>query len=193
MTFEDLIQFEPKQALDLGYSKLLQVNILTDIKLIRQNPAKSCANELVIFLPTPYNIDKVAKLKHIDIIILNESSKKPDNFHFRNSLLSIPICQNLKKNKISLAISINEILNSEKKPVYMGRLIQDISLARKHKIQITLASFAVNKYEMRAPHEMVAFAKLMGLNPKEAKLSLCLISKIIEDKARNKIENKIQT
>jgi RNase P/RNase MRP subunit p30 len=56
----------------------------------------------------------------------------------------------------------------------LGRIMQNIKLARKYKMKIKLASFARNPYELRDCNDLLSFGILVGLHPSEAKKALTL-------------------
>jgi RNase P/RNase MRP subunit p30 len=112
----------------------------------------------------------------IDYALDIETSSRSDFLHHRNSGLNQIICTLLKENKIRPLLSFNNLLNTSTKnlPIYIGRIKQNIKLARKYKLNSQLASFATQKYDMRPKHDLIALLIILGMHPKEAKDALKL-------------------
>ena len=99
-----------------------------------------------------------------------ENISAQDSLHSRHSGLNQILCKLAKKNNIILGLSLSQILNEtpQKRAQIIGRLIQNIKLARKYKVKIKLASFATSPYQLRAPSDLQSFGIMLGLHPKEA-------------------------
>ena len=54
----------------------------------------------------------------------------------------------------------------------MGRIMQNIRLCRKYNVSMVFASFAEAKWEMRSAKDLMSFAVLLGMTPKEAKVQV---------------------
>lgn len=108
------------------------------------------------------------------IIIYNLEEQKRDYIHFRNSGLNQVLCKLAKKNNIAIAFNFNLILNSEGmlRSQLLGRMMQNIKLCRKYKINTVIASFASKPEEVRSAHDLISFGISIGMHPKEAKESL---------------------
>ena len=140
-------------------------------------------------LANPKNIDKInQKLKDKDVFIAIKSSdadreiieknnvdlifgfeeiSRKDFFNQRLSGLDHILCKLVRDNDISIGFSFNSLLNSENKPVILGRMMQNISLCRKFKVKTLIASFARNPYEMRSPYDLESLFKILGMPNKE--------------------------
>ncbi len=92
-----------------------------------------------------------------------EMSKRKDFIHHRNSGLNHILCKIANENKVTIGFSFRSILKNKKfRPVMIGRIKQNIKLCKKYKTQIMIASFAEDPYEMRSPHDIAAFFKILG-------------------------------
>jgi hypothetical protein len=105
-------------------------------------------------------------------IILFDVEKQPrkDFMHHRNSGLNQVLCKLANQNHNMIAFAFSHLIANM--PVLLGRISQNIKLCRKYKVNMMLASFADSIYKMRAYHDMLSFAKVMGMHPKEAKNAL---------------------
>ena len=110
--------------------------------------------------------------KKVDIILSPEKGSTKDNLHFRNAGLNQVLCKLAKKNNIALGFSFNEILNASNLQDVLGRMKQNVKLCRKYKVKMVFASFAKDKFEMRGAYDLLSFARILGMEPGEAKQAL---------------------
>ncbi len=152
----DIIRFE-EEALNLGFSKLIHVS---EIKTIEGRDFER-------------NLKSI-KRKNLDIIYSCEKYAKKDFLNFRNSGLNHIICKALKEREVAVGFNFNDILNSsnEERSLIIGRMMQNVRLCRKYKIEMVIASFAKNKFEMRSAKDLLAFVRVIGMNGQEAKKAL---------------------
>jgi len=127
---------------------------------------------------------KILSNKNVDILVVNEDTPFRDTFHYRAISINHVLCKLAKKNDIAIAFSFSSILNAKDRIKVIGRIMQDIKLCMKYDVDIIFASFARNKFEMRSPHDILSFAKTLGMTPGVAKKSLEHIEKIIEKKKK---------
>ena len=106
---------------------------------------------------------EVIEKSKADLIFDLEENPRRDAMHQRISGLNHILCRLAHENNVSVGLSLSSVLNSEKKPVIIGRMMQNIRLCRKFKAKIVIAS---DPYEMRSLHDMISFFKSLGLeNP----------------------------
>ena len=103
-----------------------------------------------------------------------ESTASTDSMHSRHSGLNHILCGLAEKNNIHLGISLSQLLISEsfKRPYVIGRMTQNIILARKFGMEMKLASFATNPFHMRSYNDFLSLGKILGMNPLESKKAL---------------------
>lgn len=103
-------------------------------------------------------------------ILLNfynlENSERQDFIHHRNSGLNHILAELLSKNNHTLFISFKNLLNSfpVQRARKMGRISQNIRLARKFNFSVKIASFASTPMQMRAPSDLLSLAKVLGMD-----------------------------
>ncbi|MFA5141399.1 MAG: RNase P subunit p30 family protein [Candidatus Woesearchaeota archaeon] len=109
-----------------------------------------------------------------DILFNLENVAQRDGTHSKRSGLNQVLCELMAKRKKAVALNFNNILNANKglRSVIIGRMMQNISLCKKFKVKLILASFAKKPYQMRAYHDMIAFGITLGMHPSEAKKAL---------------------
>jgi len=111
--------------------------------------------------------------KEVDIIFGLE--KQSNDFgSSRNSGLNEALCAIAKKNNIAISFSVSQILELEgvERTKIVGRIMQNIRLCRKYKLDAIIASFASEPMLMRSPHDMKSLAIVLGMEPGEAKNGL---------------------
>ncbi|MBI2136536.1 hypothetical protein HYU06_05685 [Candidatus Woesearchaeota archaeon] len=109
--------------------------------------------------------------RKIDFVYGAESVSSKDSMHNRNSGLNQILCKMLDECNIKLILSFKDIitLDNKKFAQFIGRVKQNIKLARKYKLGVKLGSFAQNIYGLRSRHDLIALLIVLGMHPKEAK------------------------
>jgi len=108
-----------------------------------------------------------------DAILGFELRQRKDFLNARNSGLNHVLCNIMRQNNVALALSLKAILHPKiPREELMGRIIQNIVLCRKYGVHVILGSFAQSTCQMRSPHDIIAFCRFIGMDGKEAKLSL---------------------
>lgn len=171
---------------NLGFSKLYEAKIN---KAISINQIRKLNYELNIIEGNNLNRE-ILSSKNIDILVSPEKNRKEDFLHHRNSGLNHILCVLAKKNKIAIAFSFNEILmsNGVERAKIIGRMAQNIRLCRKYKVEMIIASFATNKYEMRSLSDLKSFGAVIGMNSNEIKRSFNVVNEILKRKKEYIIE-----
>lgn len=156
----DIVCFEDKElnkfGKKLGFSIFYNINDL-NIKFVKNED----------------EIRKgVEKKSKVDIIVGVELISKKDSFHQRNSGLNQVICKLAKENNVAIGFSFSTVLNSKKRALILGRMMQNVKLCRKYKVKIVCGSFAKNRKEMRDAKDLLSFCRVIGMDPGEAKKAL---------------------
>ena len=73
-------------------------------------------------------------------------------------------------NNIMILFSLQKIKKND--DIYLGRIMQNIMLAQKHKIDIITATFADSPLAMRNPKDIISLFITLGMNEATAKKSL---------------------
>ena len=111
--------------------------------------------------------------KNVDIIFNLENQKK-DFMHHRNSGLNQVLAGLAHKNKIKIGVSLSNIFKAENmlRSQILGRIMQNIRICRKYKVDMVLASFAHEPFEMRTPKDIMSLGICLGMHPSEARKAL---------------------
>ncbi len=113
----------------------------------------------------------------VDILCYPEretENKKRDLMNQKNSGLDQIIVKLMSEKSIALEINFSQFFHSQEflRAQWMGRIKQNILLARKFKVPLIITSGATDKFSLRAPQELIALGESLGMNPREAKDSL---------------------
>jgi ribonuclease P/MRP protein subunit RPP1 len=110
--------------------------------------------------------------KSTDILLTPEKDRNKRYIAQQDSGLNHILCKNAAKNHVAIGFSFSAFLNAKERSRALAQMMQNVRLCRKYKLKMILASFAKNKWEMRAPFDLYAFAQIIGMTPKEAKTAL---------------------
>ncbi|MFC1800807.1 RNase P subunit p30 family protein [Nanoarchaeota archaeon] len=191
-----------KIAKELGYTNLCFVYNLNEFK-------KATDGNFAGIITDEKNLNKAKKLadfvilqssdkdRHLiesgkaEIIFNLETTSRKDFIHHRASGLNQVLCTLLNKKEVAIAFSFNTILKSEGmlRSQIMGRMMQNIRFARKYKFNLLFASFAQSPFEMRAPHDLIAFAETLDMHPSEAKAAIKNTKTTIQQITKKKSSN----
>ncbi len=170
---EDIICFETEE-IELGFSKNYIVSIV-------KGTNKSSKRSLTVVEAKDDGFNReVLERGKAHILIGLEKKQRKDFMHHRNSGLNQVLCKLAKKKKVAIGFSFSEILNARDRPQLLGRMMQNIKLCRKYKVKIVFATFAKNKWEMRAASDMLSLGRVIGMNPGEAKSSLDVVKTLLK-------------
>jgi len=163
----DIVLFDG-QSFKIGFDLIVNMNARGNVRIAEGN--EDTMRQLV-------------ESKRADILVITERIPK-DSLHFRRTAIDSVICELARKKGIVLAFSFSSILNARDRALVMGRMMQSIRLCRKHKVKMAFASFARDKWEMRAPEELKAFARVLGMTPSEAESAVNAVEWVVEDRKR---------
>ncbi|PKP54512.1 MAG: hypothetical protein CVT90_00895 [Candidatus Altiarchaeales archaeon HGW-Altiarchaeales-3] len=140
-------------------------------KLARK--AMNCAD--LIFGYGNFNVNReFAECFEMDILSHPERNIPNDFMDQKNSGIDHIIAKLLAEHKTAIEINFSDILNvyGLLRAQVMGRITQNIKLARKYNCLSILTSGADNMWGMRAPGEFVAVGKALGMTESDAKNSV---------------------
>lgn len=107
------------------------------------------------------------------VVFSLENIAHKDSLHSRHSGLNHILCELASKNNITLGVFLDQLIASgSQMPYLIGRLMQNIRLARKYGMKVKLATFAKNSFEMRSHADMQSLGIILGMSQNEAKESL---------------------
>jgi RNase P/RNase MRP subunit p30 len=87
-----------------------------------------------------------------------EFQERKDFLHHRNSAINHITAKIMAKNNIAYGFPVSELISAPKwkQPIILGRMQQNITLCKKYKVEIIIASFATNPMLMRSMKDIKA-------------------------------------
>ncbi len=155
-----------------------QAEVLGVEQLCAHGGDYSLARGKDVFACQPKDIRKCLAKEGPDIIYGLEEMHAHDGLHQRGSGLNHILCRMARDNGVAVGFSFACVLASRRRHVVIGRMMQNISLCRKFKVKMVVASFAQTPWEMRAEKDLVGFFSLLGMHPKEARAALFEVGNI---------------
>ncbi len=135
----------------LGFSKILFKEDIKSLNIIKAGSDEHNRNSL--------------EDRKTDILLNPHLNRKIDAMNYRNSGLNDVLCKLAVKNEIAIGFTFNEI----KDEIDLGRIMQNIVLCRKYKVNVIFFTFAKDKYEMKGCQDLLSYLRVIGFTPGEAK------------------------
>ena len=98
----------------------------------------------------------------IKIIYGFEESGRKDYIHQRASGLNHILCELARENNVSAGFSYCLITSNKNPALVIGRIIQNIELCKKYKVNTVIASFSSNPFELRSHYDISSMFRLFG-------------------------------
>lgn len=157
---------------ELEKNDLIYVNITTP-KNVNEVKKMGTSSKIVIVKNSNEDINRATlENRNVDILLGSELIFAKDFVHFRASGLNQVLCNLAKKNDIAIGFSFSDLINSQKKEVLLGRMMQNVLLCRKYKLKIVIGSFALKENEIKNKSELMSFGKVICMNGAEIKQAL---------------------
>lgn len=140
----------------------LKVSIIAEDKDIQK--ARNFSD--VIIYQSSQRDQSILERGKINIIFNLENSYRKDKTHYRFSKYNQVLAKLCANKNISLGISFKNILeesNNKKRAVKLGRIIQNIRIAKKYNVDIFLGSFAKKPKEMRSLKDLKSLIKVLAV------------------------------
>ncbi|MBI4439396.1 hypothetical protein HY638_00320 [Candidatus Woesearchaeota archaeon] len=122
----------------------------------------------------------------VDSMFSLEENQGRDFLHHRASGLNHILCDIAKKNRRIITFTLASLFPQKTRPLVIGRIMQNIRLCRKYKVETAIASFAKSPYQMRSPHDIISLFSTLGMHPEEARKSLQSVEKRIKENQKRK-------
>ncbi len=109
-----------------------------------------------------------------DILMNPELKSLGDKIHYRKSGLNQVLAKLATKNDVAIGFGFSFVLNSKsvERAKMIGRMKQNVRICKKAGAKMVVCSYGGNVKEMRGARDLLAFARIIGMEPGEAKNSL---------------------
>ena len=163
-------------AKSLGFGKVYFIkpsDILESVKEARKKEG------LVIIKGGNDTINRAAvSCKQVDVL-LNPEPLTKDSLTQRNSGLNQVLCKLAAKNNVAIGFSFDRLFLGHE---MIGKIMQNIKLCRKYKVNMIFVTLAKDKYQLRSAIDMLSIARLLGMEPGQAKRSLMYLQEVAQKK-----------
>jgi RNase P/RNase MRP subunit p30 len=142
--------------------------------------------DLLIVRSTPTD-RAVIERKEVDCLFGLEGSHRKDPMHFRASGMNQVIGKIMSDNGIILCMPFSWVLDEdgERRATIIGRIMQNMRIAKQFKVKAAWASFATHPYDMRSMHDMASIGVTFGMDAAQAKDAINELNiRLLENKAR---------
>ena len=161
----------------LGTKSLLFLYDKPNLKIFEDNEVKifnglitqkNVSGKGVVFAKAEvHNIDN----KNINFLYGAETLEEKDHTHYRRSGLNNVLMKKIKEKNKVLVFDIEKIILSGQSEVLLGRLRQNLLLAKKYDVRIVVASFASSPLNLRSEQDLKSLIKVFGCE-KQGKVSV---------------------
>ncbi len=186
--------FVYSKDLDRKRVKVAALQKKTGIMLFIGSDRKEKA-DLAVVMAGADNRETIERAK-TDLIFGLEATGKRDFAFSRNSGLNQVLCKLAKDKGVMIGLSFSDVLRSKSPQTVLGRMKQNITLCRKYKTGMVIASFAKDPFEMRSPHDLAAFFVCAGMDTNDAQKALeaasLKIRKNLEQRGKGYISEGVQ-
>ncbi len=112
----------------------------------------------------------------INYLISLENNPGKDNLKQRSSGFNHVLAEIAKKNKIDLVVGISTLfsLPVKKRALFISRIIQNVKICRRSKLNLKIVSLAKNEEELLDENQLRSIAYSFGMSSEQAKTSLIL-------------------
>ena len=139
------------------------------------------AKKPIIVLGNP-NLNRfILSNKKVDVLLDPHNNAGEDFMNYRNSGMNHVLAKLANDNKIAIGFSLTSILDSKEKSKIIGKIMQNIRLCRKYRVNMIFASFAREETEQRQSHDLKSVAVCLKMTPAEAKKSMEFAEEIFKN------------
>lgn len=135
------------------------------------------------------------ELWEVDILCHPEKSAGKDLMKQKNSGLDQVMVKLMAEHGIAVEFNLSEILDTYGmlRSQTIAKMHQNLQLVRKYGALFILTSGAQDKWGLRAPHDMIAVGKMLGMTDAEAKAAVSDNPLSLIEKSRNRKNPNILT
>jgi ribonuclease P/MRP protein subunit RPP1 len=162
---EELKKNLGKTKLDVSFGYKIQTEKPNNIPKIAKKIRKK-VEMILVFGGDPEINRKACETSEVDILTHPEKGEDQGLDHVMAKLA--------KKNGVSIEFNFREFLHTYKKSRanLFSKMLANAKLVKKFRSPFILTSGALDPWDVRSPSELISFGRILGLNPKDVKLSL---------------------
>ena len=164
-------EYSEKQQNNKTTSSKIKINygILASERNIQKINNKFKNKSVFVAIKSSISNREIIERAHANLIFSLEESGRKDFMHQRGSGLDHILAKLAHDKNVAIGFSLTSLLNSDKKHIIAGRMMQNIRLCRKYKVKTIIASFAQNPFGMRSPYDIISLFAMLGMRQEDAK------------------------
>ncbi len=134
------------------------------------------------------NLRDVLEKTNVDLAFEIEEAKEKDFMHQRNAGMNHILANIAHEKQRMIGFSIHLLLTTSGRirAQTIGRMMQNVAVCRKYKVQMVLASFARTPWQMRNKEEVKAIGMMISMQPGEAKAAIEALKQHIDRNRRQR-------
>ncbi len=154
----------------LGFTRTLFLH--RDIALITEKNAKEALKQiqqarqqklLTVYKPVSEELLRfVLEKTPVEMVLGAEQIHGQDALHYPRAGLDQIVCKIAADKGKILAFSGSDLLKARDRSQLLGRMIFNIGLCQKYNVKMFFSTFAQDKWELRAAHDLLALWKVLG-------------------------------
>ncbi|MCX6817791.1 MAG: hypothetical protein NTU57_02955 [Candidatus Aenigmarchaeota archaeon] len=155
-----------KSPLDVSFGLKIETSHPDQMQKLARKARK--AVEVILVHGGNIEVNRVAcETPEIDVLAHPEMGRNDGG-------IDLVMAKLAKKNNVAIEFNMRNVLISNRKTRadVFSSMLENAKLVRKYKPPFILTSGAVDPYDLRAPSELLSFARLLGLNPKYSKIAI---------------------
>ncbi|MEK6984489.1 MAG: RNase P subunit p30 family protein [Nanoarchaeota archaeon] len=145
--------------------------------IVNEKNINNALKETRLIVSKSSDLDKFfIESQKIRLIYGFEDTDKRDSLHQRAAGLNHTLCELAKKNNIAIGFSYGSLFGkgAQTTSILLGRMMQNIKLCQKYKVQTKIASFSEDPFGIRLPHDVISLFTILGMDRNKAKESLTI-------------------
>lgn len=159
-TFSRQLGFSRTLFLDKDFIIITSPSAKETLKLIPQAKSKKL---LTVYHPRSEELLRsVLEKTPVDMVLGVEQIHPHDHLHYPRAGLDQILCKIAAARGKVIAFSFHDILNAGNRPPLLRRMMFNIDLCQKYKVKMLFSTFAGDKWEMRAAHDLLALWRVLG-------------------------------
>lgn len=165
-------------------SKDNKIKIFNGLEINDKNKGLKNTADITFAKGDDLNNRQIVESVKPDVIYSAEGSRSKDFIHQRASGFNHVIARIAKEKKVIVGFNFSDLLQGN--DLVIGRMMQNILLCRKFKLDVCIASFAKDPYDMRFLPDAKAFFETVGMSDVDSKKALSTIQERISLNLRKK-------
>lgn len=158
--FDDYNEDNVQKKLSIMKDVTIEIGFLVNQKNIN----KAAKHSELLVAKSSDNDRHFIESKKIKLIYGFEENPKKDYLHQRASGLNHITCEIARKNNVAVGFSYSSFFNKNNQiaSLLMGRMMQNIALCKKYKVETLIGSFSEKPFDLRADHDIKSLFKMLG-------------------------------